>query len=252
MAGRAVILFREYMGTGLIVIWYALSLGYLFCREKRSSERVLFVYAPAVLLVLFFNPFFEEMVYRVVGEDIYYRILWLIPIAPSIAYAVSDIYGRLRGRAQVLFAFLAAALIAISGSFIYANPYFHRAQNWYHVPQSVVNICDAIEIEGREVMAVFPKELLQFVRQYSEVICMPYGRETLVDRWGYWNELYGAMEAEVIDAEQLAELARRESCVYIILPLSKEMKGRLEDYDFAEFTQTDGYRVYRDAYFLSK
>ncbi len=252
MSERAIILFREYMGTGLTVIWYALSLGYLLHREKRKPERVLFVYVPAVLLVLFFNPFFEGIVYEVVGEDIYYRMLWLLPISPAIAYAASDICGRMRGKAQAFFAILAVLLIAASGSFIYANPFFHKAQNQYHVPQSVVGICDAIEIEGREVMAVFPTEMLQYVRQYSGTVCMPYGREALVDSLHYWSELYGAMEAEVTDAKRLAELAREEGCAYIILPLSKEVKGSLADYDFIEFMQTDGYRVYKDYFFLSK
>ena len=59
---------------------------------------------------------------------------------------------------------MCAVLVMLSGSFIYSNEFFNRAENLYHVPQSVVDICDAIEVEGREVMAVFPAELLQYVR----------------------------------------------------------------------------------------
>ena len=42
-------LFREYMGTGLIVIWYLIALIYLWVREKRKEIRVLFLYMPALI-----------------------------------------------------------------------------------------------------------------------------------------------------------------------------------------------------------
>lgn len=247
MSENAMILFREYMGTGLIVIWFLVSLGYLLVREKRKVVRILFCHVPVVLLVLFFTPLFAKVVGKMAGDDIYYRILWLLPISPVIAYAAADIYGRLKGKTRFLFGVMAVLLIAVSGSFIYSNPFFHKAENKYHVPQSVVEICDAIEVEGREVMAVFPTGLLQYVRQYSGTVCMPYGREALVAGWGYWSELYDAMEAETVEAERLARLAREESCAYIILPRQKKVEGSLETYDFILFGQTEGYVIYKDS-----
>ena len=76
------------------------------------------------------------------------------------------------------------------------------------MPQAVVDICDAIQVEGREVMAVFPKEMLSFVRQYTPLVCMPYGREMLVERWNADNPLYDAMEAEVLDMDVILPLAK--------------------------------------------
>ncbi|MCM1326190.1 MAG: hypothetical protein NC094_02635 [Bacteroidales bacterium] len=247
MSENAMILFREYMGDGLIVIWFLLSLGYLAVKEKRKTVRILILYVPVILLILFFNPLFADVVGKMAGDDIYYRILWLLPISPVIAYAASDIYGRLKGKARILFGITAALLIVVSGSFIYGNPFFKEAENQYHMPQAVVELCDAIEVEGREVTAVFPTELLQYVRQYSGTVCMPYGREALVEGWNYWSELYSAMEAETVDAERLAELAREEGCVYIILSQAKKMEGSLEAYDFILFGQVKEYRIYKDS-----
>lgn len=242
-------LFRAYMGTGLIVIWYLVALVYLFFQEKRKPFRILFLYVPTILLLLFFNPWFAQIVYGVVGDEIYYRILWLLPMTMVIAFAVVDIYGKLAEKKRAVFAGVMAVVLACSGSYIYSNPYFSKAENIYHVPQCVVDICDAIEVEGREVMAVFPAEILQYVRQYSPVVCMPYGREQLVDRWGEYDELYAVMEADVVDAEALAMKARyREGvpCHYIILSEDKEMKGDLTDYDYEIFARIDGYIIYKD------
>lgn len=246
MWSDVITLFREYMGTGLLVIWFLLSLVYLFVREKRKPVRVLFLYVPVVLLLLYFNPFFAGIVYGKAGDEIYYRILWLLPVTLVNAFTATDIYGRLKGRAQALFAAAAVLLIMASGSFIYSNPFFHRAENRYHVPASVVDICDAIEVEGREVTAVFPAELLQYVRQYSATVCMPYGREITVEKWNHLNDLYDVMEAETIDVELLAGLAREQGCVYVVVPEDKKRTGSFAACSFEKFGQMDGYIIYKD------
>lgn len=246
MWSEAVALFREYMGTGLIVIWYLLSLVYLFRKEKRKPVRILLIYVPVILLLLYFNPLFAALVYGAAGGEIYYRILWLLPITVVIAYTCVRIYGDLKGPAKGLWAAAAAVLVMVSGSYIYDNPYFHEAENQYHVPDSVVDICNAIRVPGREVRAVFPIELVQYVRQYSPVVCMPYGREVTVERWNYDNRLCDAMESEVVDLAVLAPLAKEAECHYIILRQDKKVIGRVEDYNWIWFGGTEDYTIYRD------
>ena len=250
MWSEAVDLFLEYMGTGLIVIWYLISLIYLLLREKRKDIRILFIYVPIILLLLYFNPLFVRLVIGIVGGEIYYRILWLLPITVVIAYTCTCIYGELNGRRRELFAFCAVGLMILSGSFIYSNPNFHRAENQYHVPSSVVEICDAINVPGREVMAVFPLELVQYVRQYSPVTCMPYGREMLITHWdgiwGYSSELCDVMEQNQVSLEELVPLTREEGCHYIVLRRDKEVVGNRADYGWELFFETEEYLVYRD------
>ena len=55
-------LFQEYMGTGLIVLWFLVSLLYLWLTEKRKYIRVMFLYVPLVLLLVFFNPLLAKIV----------------------------------------------------------------------------------------------------------------------------------------------------------------------------------------------
>lgn len=243
---NVVTLFREYMGTGLIVGWFLLSVVYLLIREKRRPVRILFIYVPVILLLLYFNPLFARVVYGVAGDEIYYRILWLIPVTAVVAYAAVQLCGQVKGRMRALLAGVCAVLIVVSGSYIYDNVYFHKAENAYHVPQSVVDICDAIEIGGREVMAVFPVELLQYVRQYSPVVCMPYGREITVARWDNTHELYERMEEDVIQVEELVRLARNSLCHYVILPAQKELDGSFLEYEYELFGEIGGYVIYKD------
>lgn len=242
----AINLFREYMGTGLIVILYLISLIYLWKAEERRYVRILFIYVPVILLLFFFNPLFAALLYRVGDGEIYYRILWLLPITVTIAFAAVSLYGRLPGKHRTVFALAAAAGIMVSGSCIYSNPYFQKADNLYHVPDSVVHICDAIVVPGREIQAVFPLELVQYVRQYEPTICMPYGREMTVERWIYWGPLPDAMEQETVDLSCLVSLTREEGCHFIVLSESKKMVGDPAGYGWEVFARTDGYVVYRD------
>ena len=255
----AIALFREDAGTGLIVIWYLICLVYLWINEKRKYVRLLLLYTPIILLLVYFNPLSARLIYEVVGDEIYYRILWLLPITVVIAYTCACVCGRMavkenrqsdtKGQRSIkadLFALCVAGLIIVSGSFIYNSPLFSRAQNVYHVPDSVVHICDAIQVPGREVMAAFPLELVPYVRQYSSTTCMPYGRDVTVERWNHHNPLSEVMGQEIIETEKLVSLAREAGCHFCILPEKKKTTKAPEDYGWICILNTDGYMVYRD------
>ncbi len=239
-------LFRDFMGTGLLVGWYLLASVYLWVKERDRRRRVLLLYVPLAVMLLYFNPLFARLVYGAVGSEIYYRILWLLPMTLVIAYTVVHIYDRMQGRKKYLFGLLSACLVVISGSCIYASPHFHKAENVYHMPQAVVDICDAIQVPGREVMAVFPREMLSYVRQYTPLVCMPYGREMVVERWGVENPLYDAMEAEVLDMDLILPLAKTYSSHFVIVPEDKEQTGKIEEYGFVYYDTIDGYVIYQD------
>ena len=87
---EALKLFQEYMGTGLIMIWFLISLLYLWLTEKRKHIRVMFLYVPLVLLFVFFTPLVAKLVSGLADGEIYYRILWLLPVTPVIAYAAGQ------------------------------------------------------------------------------------------------------------------------------------------------------------------
>lgn len=235
--------FRNYMGTGLIVIWFLLSLLYLFIYEKRKPRRILFVYTPAITLLLFFNPVFSGLFCTYMGKEIYFRTCWVLPVIMEIAYCTTEIAGKLQGKKRISFAAVSLLLIMVSGKLVYSSPLYSRAENIYHVPESVVYICDAIRVPGREVMAVFPEEMLLYVRQYSPYVCMPYGREVIM---GEYNEFHEIMEADMVVLDSLVKLARQEECHYIILRRETEVEGNPADYNLTVFAETDGYIVYRD------
>lgn len=235
--------FQKYGGSGLMLSWFLVSLVYLFFQEKNKANRILFLYAPVVTLVLFFNPLFYAFFSGLTEEAIYFRIFWLLPITVVIGYTVVQICHRLQGGLKIVFGIGAIFLIIVSGKLVYTNPLFEKAENLYHVPQEVVEICDAIEIEGREVMAAFPEEFVLYVRQYSPVVCMPYGREVVM---GEYNELFELVKKDTIVVEEMVKRARQYACHYVILSEDKVLLGDVEEFEYEVFGQVGKYVIYKD------
>jgi len=243
-------LYREYIGSGMIGALFLVSVFYLLFWEKEQAKKLVLAIIPLVVGALFACPLIAWLFYLFLDPEIYYRLLWLLPVTMVIAYAGVKLLLHMQGIRRLAALLGICGAICVCGDYVYDNAYFTVADNSYHVPETVIAICDEIQVEGREVRAVFPAELVQYVRQYTPFVCMPYGREMIVDRWMIYNEMYETYELGVPDgvvrAENLAEACRKYTVQYIIWNESRFMEGDLEKYGFVLKTQIDGYAVYVD------
>ena len=235
--------FQKYSGSGWVLSWFVVALVFLWFREKEKNKRILFLYVPVVTMLFFFNPLFYRIFTGFTEDEIYFRIVWLLPIVVVIGYAAVKVMELFKGGQKVVWTIMVVFLIVLSGKSVYSNPLFERAENEYQVPREVVEICDAIKIDGREVMAAFPEEFLLYVRQYSSAVCMPYGRESII---GYYNEFRELMLQESIIVEKLAALAKQSNCHYVILSNSKRLIGEMTEYDYELFGEVGEYVIYKD------
>lgn len=240
--------YKNYIGNGFVFYLFLASLLYLVFTEKRKQIRTVLVIAPITIMLLFSFPPFKVM-FDLLGLDseTYYRILWLLPMGIIIAYAGVKLFEEYVWVGVAVM----CVLVIYTGTYVYKNPNITKAENGYHIPQVVINVCDVIlpdeESDKDRVWAVFPSELIHYVRQYSDVICMPYGREALVDRWEFEYPLKGLMEASKIQTEELVESVRNSWCEYVILSVNKKFTEPMENYDFELVETVNGYHIYRDA-----
>ncbi len=252
---NAVDLFVSYMGSGILVAWFLICLVYLYLKEKDSVKRIIFLYFPVIVLLMYFNPLFVKLVYGIIGEEIYYRFLWIIPMSLTISFATVRVWGSLKRKLQPLFAGLCVCLVMISGKLIYTNQFFSVAENIYHVPQAVAKICDAISVEGREVMAAFPMHMVQYVRQYDATVCIPHGRDAILTDWGLDYPLLEILVQEEIDVEELVYLTRdmengsARPCHFFVVREGTSFIGNLEEYGIVLYDTIEGYDVYYDTTF---
>lgn len=237
---------RAYMGSGALLPLFLIALIYLSVTEKSVRKRILMVYVPEVLLVLFFLPFTRKLFGMVMDEgDTYYRLLWLIPFGIITCYAMVRAFGP-----HIRIGLVAGcAVIAIGGSLVYRNQNVMKAQNPYHLPQHVIDIVDVIAPEEGEprVRAAFPSELVHFVRQYDTDILLAFGREMVEPQWDYYHPVYQVMELpEEIAARDLIEATRAQEVTYIILHETRAIDRDLTMLGLEEVDTIAGYRIYRD------
>lgn len=261
---ESVTIFQNYVGyhqNKYLFGIYLFFLLYLWKAEKNKRFRAIFVYAPTLLLVCFFCPLFRSLfIFLLNEEETYYRLLWILPMSMVSAYGALKLCGKYR---KLMLAIMCFAIISC-GSFVYNNVNITKAQNLYHIPGEVVEAASIMEPEEGRIMAVVPAEMIHFIRQYTDRITLPYGREMLVDRWGFLEalkyadteevahlrlpaSLYEAMElSEEIDTPSFVELTRNSYCLYVVLRKDRQVSEPLTDYGFELFSQTDNYFIYKD------
>ena len=238
-------IFKSYNGTGYYCILFIISLIYLWFNEEDKRLRALLVYAPTLIQVLFFVPYFY-MIYNRLDEGTYYRILWLLPMTVVIAYSGCRVIGV---HTRIGLALLCAILV-MSGTYVYKSVYMTKAENEYHLPQEVVEICDMIKPEeGRErVWAVVPTDLAHYVRQYTTTIQLAYGRDSMVQSWKRLeNPLYDLYTEPVMNVDKLSEYATEYYCNYVVLDKERILEGgKPEDLGLTRIGSTEHYDVYRN------
>lgn len=242
--------YKEYIGTGMIAGLFLVALVWLFVSEKNKTTRIIFIYMPVVVLVLFFCPVFARIVYMFTGDEIYYRLLWLVPVVPVLAYAAVRLMQQCAGKKRLVVGAALGGIMIVSGSFVYKSPHLLKAENPYHVPEAVVQICDALEVEGEWVKAAFPEEMIPYVRQYSPWINMPYGIEMLINQWSVWgfqSDLYEALRENPLDVKKITALAKEQGCDYVIFANWKKLSEDFEAYGFELFGEINGYTVYQNS-----
>ena len=247
---ESVVIFQNYVGyhqNRFLFGIYLFFLLYLWLTEKDRRLRALFVYAPTLLLFCFFCPLFRKVFVRLLDDsETYYRLLWLLQTSILSAYGAVKLFVGRRWSRIVGLVVLCIMTMAC-GSLVYRSQYITKAENWYHLPREAVEVAELIDPEEGRVMALFPADLVYYIRQYSSRINTPSGREMLIARWDYYNDMYEAMEeAEVIEADSFVGLTRSYGCNYVVLKKDRKIQEPLTEYGFVLFAQTENYLIYRD------
>ena len=245
---ESLVIFKLYTGLKFLFVLTLAAFVYLLVTEKNRNFRILFVYAPVLILLLFLFPVSRKL-FVAAGLDgaTYYRVLWTIPMGMITVYGACSFFAKHRRIGLVV----TSVLIVLCGKYVYDSDYISKAENLYHIPDTVIRICELIHPddadENLQVMVVVPEELTYYIRQYDSDIRMPYGREMIEGQWDYYNVVHAAMEeTEVIDLEALIAACREEYCQYIVLSPVRKVEGDPAELGLTLLAEIDGYRVYLD------
>ncbi len=239
---------KQFSGSGTYFTLLLICLLY-FLFSLKDERRAALLYFPASVLFVYFCP--AWCIYIKLRDDggILYRILWLIPFGVIICFVLIELIYKLPKKARGFSFAVAVLIIMTGGSYVYSNPIVSKAENPYHMPKQVVEICDEIIVEGREVACCFPPEFIQYVRQYTPYVRQPLGRDFQLyglEIISQYKDIWCLYNDEAVDVDTAAPLLKNLGIQYLVLSQDKGIKGSLADYHFYYAFSVDGYDVYLD------
>lgn len=179
---------ETYWGSCLFPILFAV--GLLFTVLKfRKKAGIIFVGYTVFLFLTVYNPLLVKYVIPIVNfEKEYYRLIWIWPVIPGLAYyGVRLVFACRKTWKKVLLALAVMAVFVAVG-----NPVegivknFQPVENIYKIPNQLRAVCDVIHQDSDEETprVVFDPSLNSFARQYDASLELTLNRNATIYRQG--------------------------------------------------------------------
>lgn len=239
----------SYWGNGFYHYLLLLSVLYLigWKRKNRSSRQLLSFFFAVLFLFLF--PFTAYIIQTCIGQDVYWRVLWLLPTAPLIALACAEFpekipSGFLRSGLVLVFA---ALIIVCSNSLLHSGEYT-QVFNYQKVPDEVAHICSLIQdyAGDQEIRLAADEHVATYVRVYDPSISMPYGRRCKGALDKNSRDLYQEINSEKPDYAQIARLARIKKCNFISVAIPEDFDPyEMENLGYIQVGTVNQYGIFQ-------
>lgn len=224
----------------------------IFAKKNRKLQYVWMHYSYFVLFIMLFPVTAIIIMDYCIGEEVYWRMFWILPIPFVIAIAAVEVSNiRVARIKQIVVRLLLLGIICFSGKYVYDEDTIVQAQNMEKLPDEAEEVCnmisaDALENQVGQKKAVVPAELLSYIRQYDATIQMPYGRNAIKEEYLPDNcqKIYDLMQEEKKDYFSLSGLLKEEVCNYLVLDKS-DASSKMDKYGYYQVAQTDKYVIFR-------
>ena len=263
-----------YFSEGWQYPMFAVSLfGLLVLWQRRTAAKVTLY--TVIMLFIIYCPLTAEILLHFMGDGVYWRMFWLLPIIPvtgvfmveflpRVVQAAEGLIGGEKSRkavgvvAGIVVIAIYAGLLVGGGHFAYSDGNILRAGNLEKLPPDIVDMCDAINADAAEHPELTKKVAsvgnpVPFIRQYDATIGMAYGRQTI------WNgrdgdhrnnkkyKLYWELSNEENpDYDKLRDLIDKNGCDYVlILDEGYVTAGGLEEQGFDTVYDNGSYTLLR-------
>ena len=241
--------FTDTFGGAWIFPMLLIGIVWILRKEKDRMRKILLGILPLVFLFFYWCPLTGLFFMKALGENVYWRILWLLLLAVIIPYAGCLLLKRLSGiRRQLVFLVL-MAVIGLGGKCVLSSEWFEVSTNDYKVPENVMQIADLLP---ENVHVVASNRLTPYLRLRDPSLTLEYARNALQynvpqdNMVGPMIELYWALQEEEIDVGKAAPLAKEEKCTFVIVSKGHTYNGNWEDYGYKLYHETDEFTIFVD------
>lgn len=239
---------NNYWGESLIA-WFLLAavIWLLLFRRKKETTKYMLLYL-AVSLFIFFCPFTAKIIQACIGTTVYWRVLWLVPSSPVIAYAMTEFLRERKKLWKPLALAACAVLIVLGGKGIYQAGNYRLVRNYQKVPEEVAGICELVKKDAGDSLYFLAADnyIGPYVRVYDPSIHMMFNRE---GRGGYGmgpKRLYLEINAPVLNYLNIAAVGKRTYCNYLVVKNpNMDQKKEMERFGYQEVGSAGRYSLYR-------
>ena len=197
------------------------------------------------ILLAIYNPIIVFGLDKVArSPERYVRIFWLLPMVVVLAYVSVRIMEKVpkEESKNMMKVLLVLGLVFAGKSIINSND-FHMTQNWYKLPQEVLEICDIFPENTTEYKIVADPSVSAYIRQYDGRIKMLYGRYNAENL-----DIYKWLQSNPLEISLITRHARVNYCQYIVLDKRKEWSDQMEAWGYELRGETENYAVYKDVW----
>lgn len=242
----------DFMATfeGAFIFWILLfALFWILWKEKDWNRKLLLGIFPLGCLFIYWCPLTGILFMKLLGENVYWRILWLILLAVVIPYAGCLLIKYQKGKLRYISFLLCLAVIMLGGKNLLSAEWFEASTNVYKLPQNVIEVC---ELLPSNVHILVSNRLLPYIRQYDTSITLEYGRNAMTYDYnkeiirGADHQLYYAVQQAEIDVAYVAPLAKSEGCTFLVFSNNRTYTEDWEDYGYKEYANTDEFTIFVD------
>ncbi|MBQ7184586.1 MAG: hypothetical protein IJR97_11440 [Clostridia bacterium] len=239
----------------VFLVMYFGALIYIAARKEKTAGTY-FLLTGAMMLVFLWNPLSGRFVAeKITKTPTYWRVFWLVPVGPAIAWCVADLTGRLSGRRAAALGLAMLCLTAYAGT--WETQDYVPAENVEKIRPKILEMGDRIVSEGISGPVLACNSVSTTLRQVHTDLRLLVAKEGFIrdvyDAWGREEEgndlryLYGFANASLSSEECAAAGALLDryqvGCVILRvgnkagLDTMKSLKWRLLD-------KGDGFMMY--------
>lgn len=223
-------------------------IAWILWQEKDWIRKILLGILPLFFLFLYWCPLTGLLFMKLLGENVYWRILWLLLLAVTIPYAGCLLLKKLSGLPRQGAFLILMALLALGGKKVLSEEWFEASTNVYKIPQNVIDVC---EVLPGNIHAMVSNRLMPYIRMYDPTITLEYGRNSLsyngiTDTQSHEQLLYLEAQKSEIDLSVLGPLAREAGIEFLVFSNNRTYIGDWEDYGYREYGSTDEFVIFAD------
>lgn len=236
--------FDRFCGTGMYFLLFFISIIFL-CSKKYNNDlriKIVFGFFSIIILFLNFNPIFTKIMVKVNGSSVYWRVFWLLPMSIGIIYMFTEmIFYREKKMERIGIITLFILIIIISGKFIYTSENFAKVDNYYKIPDYILEIIQHISVDDEEYKKVAgPLEFEIYTRQVDGNILLAEPRSFS----GLYDEDSIVTYINEGNFFKIYEKALEIKCNYIII--NNNLKNEdIDNYSFIEICTNEKYTLYK-------